>query len=511
VFFCDEKSHKNHARGFIVMAPLKTFFRFFFFIYKLTVYSNTMSFDIPGYYFDKKKNKLFKLNPTGPYSLSEIRKRLKQEEEEEAAAKKKKRQQREKPIPSITQFIRHRTLFGSNKAHAPTHPGVISLVSHLKQKQALRLDGPKETYQSVKVDMDNDEFIMADKKGITRFGYQCSPQFQVWASGFVGDYNHLGNVTSLHYKQKTTRRELMPVNGTANHPSRGGTFFEYGIKQQPPLTQDERSTFSSIRNNDSILGIPNSHIENVDSIPLYEYRIKKDTFWSSSYDQFHDTTVVGGERKLHIINSGFEHAHSRSINSDVFALCATPTHQCWVGLRNGTIGSIDLRSPPSSKKLQQQRKKDKFNFKLKEASSITHIRCLDHSPTGNDILVTCLDGSVSIYDKRNLQNNPVRRLTGHHNETHHHLGFDIDEKNNLLMLAGNDGYVRIWSLFRTNPEPIFTSTKYSRPVPAVSFINHNMESMALHDEQHARLPGVILFGACVENKPFTEIEYFSVL
>ncbi|KAI8889215.1 hypothetical protein K501DRAFT_146222, partial [Backusella circina FSU 941] len=405
-----------------------------------------MSFDIPGYYFDKKKNKLFKLNPTGPYSLSEIRKRLKAEQEEEAAAAKKQKRP-QKPIPNIHQFIHQRTLFGRNVHTHTTHPGMISLASRLKQKQTLRLDGPKETHQSIKVDMDKSEFIMANKKGIGRYGYRCRPRFQVWASGFISDES---NVTSLYYKQKH-----LLVNGTSNHPSRGGTFFEYRIQPQPPLTPEEAHTFSTIRNNDTILGIPNSHIDNIHSVPLYEYRIKRDTFWTSYFDPFQGTTVVGGERKLHIIHH--DHAHSRrSMHSDVFALYTTPAQTCWVGLRNGTLGAMDLRT------------NDKFHFKLKGTSSITQVRCLENG--GNEVLVVGMDGTVSIYDRRKPQKHPVRRLIGHHNETHQHLGMDIDETNHLLMLAGDDGYVRIWSLFRTKQDPIFTSRRYSRPVPGVCFM-----------------------------------------
>ena len=74
-----------------------------------------MSFKIPGYFLDQKTKKLYRIQPHGPFSLPELRKRVERERAREGTFLPLNEQIRPKPIPNClkkrdSDLSRHGTL-----------------------------------------------------------------------------------------------------------------------------------------------------------------------------------------------------------------------------------------------------------------------------------------------------------------------------------------------------------------------------------------------------------------
>jgi hypothetical protein len=511
-----------------------------------------MSFNIPGYFLDQKTKKLFKITSHGPFSLKELQKRLKAEEEQEAAEAASSRglntchasAKQRSPI-NITQFLRQRATLGSinnpllNNGATHNQSGIPFLMTQLKYRTKVELEGPKRIYDNMLVDLTSDpdygEIIMSHRSGkLVRFGYQVNPGFQVWKAG--SDWStESSDALSLQlgkYNFMLNGQERRTIVGTS-----GGNLWRHSVPILPPLQRDDLSqrfinADGSIRDDTNITPTPIvSYLDYTE--PSFDslFTKKKDLFWSSSiYDEY-DHVVVGGDQALYQLSSSFELVSSRKINSSIFTT-HLPTDQpntCWTGSRNGLIQCMDFRQ-------------NNINLfpKFKQSSSVVKIQ----TSTAFELLTMGMDGSVDIWDIRQPTNNsnhhhgrgnyrgdhqqqttsfpnPIRKLKGHVNESSSNLGFDIDLENNLLMLAGSDGFVRIWSIFSSNSnEPIWCSEKFSSPVPAAKFIvNQNQHpriqdgwtSLVKDPALSRQCPGIILFGANYEDNDASSIQWLNTI
>lgn len=533
-----------------------------------------MSFNIPGYFLDQKTKKLFKIQAHGPFSLKELKKRLEREarEEQEAAAaatssaagpstvgsslNRSSSSQQRSPT-TIRQFLRQRSL---NNPLINADSTLPFLMTQLKSRSQIQLEGPKHKYNNMLVDLTSDrdygEMIASYRTGrIARLGYQVNPGFQLWNAG--PDWNTEGNADVLSLQFGT--RSFM-LNGQACRTivgTSGGHLWRYSAPKLPPILNDEVSNVISTNSNNSSNFIRpqpiTSYLGYTESSLDCLFSMKKDLFWSCSLDDENDHLVVGGDQAIHQLTSTFDLVTSRKVNSSIFAthLPQDQPNLCYTGSRNGLIQLFDFR----------QKKQIHLTPKFKQSSSVTRIQSL---PGGFNLLTVGMDGSVDIWDTRQpvrgssfgkqkqINNNyrgnysdrgtegggwkqhqqpqqqtstiePIRKLKGHVNESSHHLGFDIDLENNLLMLAGSDGRVRIWSIFSSSSnEPLWCSEQFESLIPAAKFMvsQHQHPCMqdaifsslsALEGREAKQSPGVILFGAAKQDEEKSSIQWLTAL
>jgi hypothetical protein len=520
-----------------------------------------MSFNIPGYFLDQKTKKLFKIQPHGPFSLKELQKRLQKEEEEEIAAlaaastsasnSNTLKSSLLRPPTNITQFLRQRSF---NNSGSSTNGSTAFLMTQLKTRTTVQLEGPKHMYNDLLVDLTTDpndygEMIVSHRSGrLARSGYQVNPGFNIWNAH---DWETESSpILSLQFGTRNfmlNNQERRTIVGTS-----GGSLWRYSVPKLPPLLNDEASL---VTNNSGVIGqLPTtSYLGYTDSSLDCLFTRKKDLFWSSSFDDQNDHLVVGGDQAIYQLTSKFDFISSKKLNSSVFAthLPKDQPNICYTGSRNGSIQLIDFRQ-----------KNLYLSYKFRQSSSVTQIQSLN----GYELLTVGMDGSVDIWDRRqptrqstahkqqqhsgdyssrgNYQGNrgnrnggrggyykhqpqtqpnnttiePIRKLKGHINESSHHLGFDIDLENNLLMLSGGDGRVRIWSIFNSSSnEPIWCSDQYSNPIPAARFMVSQYPRLqdaflgqVCTGARHQG-PGVLLFGASKEDQEKSSIQWLTAI
>ncbi|KAL9541162.1 hypothetical protein MBANPS3_009273 [Mucor bainieri] len=474
-----------------------------------------MSFDIPGYFLDLKTKKYFKITPNGPYSLPELRKRLKREEEEEkqaaALALASKRlganhitSQHLKPT-HFSQYLRQRATLGTlDRAES----GMRFLLTRLKTRSSVHLHGPSSIYNNMLVAMTASH---TDDYGeiMWKVGQELSDNSDAQSL-------HLGS--RLFDMSGYTCRSVI---GTT-----AGTLWFRAFPVLPPLHREEVQHMfmqnGSIRQQDRTYECPGSYAGHCVSLSSQEYKQSKDLFWSSDVDDQHNTIVVGGDKKIYRLNNTFQLTQSRKTKSSVFAchaLKSQPDH-CWIGLRNGKIYMEDWRSPVTPKDKPRQ-------HDFEQSSSVYRIQTLDNVRTGHELVTLAMDGSIDVWDARkptkkrkSRRRSPLYSLKGHVNASSRHLGFDIDTENQLLMASGSDHCVRIWSLQRRNNtfDPLWTSEKYQAPIPAAKFMTAPSTYPKLQDGWSDLLPdsllsrkppGIMLFGTSQESNQVRSIEWLT--
>jgi hypothetical protein len=485
-----------------------------------------MSFNIPGYFLDQKTRKLYKITPSGPFSMPELRRRLQREEEEEKAAAEAALRERRKfsssnqqPITDISQYLRKRSTCTS-LSHKINN-GITCLMDRLKTRSSIAMPGsPQVVSRHTLAEVTNDpndygEMLIATQTQLQHYGYQVDPQFRLWKSNFQLSLRNA--VTSMHFSAShfDTHRDLLLTQG--------GELYRVITPRLPPLTYEEiEAAFmdcdGSIRDDNNpniVLDIPSAH--SISHLDLGTHRIfqrKKDLFWCSSVNDAQDRVVLGGDQKLYLLNSNFDCIVSCNIKSSVFSTYI-PQHRsdlCWVGLRNGTIQRFDTRS------------KSHINLssKFHQSSSIVKMHSLSNTGSGHDLLTVGMDGSVNIWDERKPKTHypghqpkqkdqvqPIYTLKGHVNESTRRLAFDLDLDSHLLLLSGSDHRVRLWSLLdlktsSSSSQPIWTSGKYAAPIPAAKLMCSVSKFPRLQEGWtfaypesvlSRKCPGVILFGA----------------
>lgn len=496
-----------------------------------------MSFDIPGYFLDLKTKKYFKITPHGPYSLPELRKRLKRQEEEgkqaAALAVASKRlganhisSQHLRPA-HFSQFLRQRATLGiMDRADS----GMRFLLTRLKTRSSVDLHGPSSIYNNMLVAMttqqtdDYGEMFISNRCSLQHFGYQVDPQFSLWKVG--QELSDNSDAQSMHVGSR-----LFDMNGYTCRSivgTTGGTLWFRAYPVLPPLHKEEVHHMfmqnGSIRQQqqDRIYECPGSYAGHCVSLASQEYKQAKDLFWSSDIDDLCNTIVVGGDKKLYRLNNTFQLMQSRKMKSSVFAchiLKSQPDH-CWIGLRNGKIYMEDWRCPVTPKDKAKQ-------HDFEQSSSVYKIQTLDHVRTGHELVTLAMDGSIDVWDarqptkkRRSRRRSPLYSLKGHVNASSRHLGFDMDTENQLLMASGSDHRVRIWSLQRRNNtfDPMWTSEKYQAPIPAVKFMTAPSTYPKLQDGWSDLLPGsllsrkppgIMLFGTSKESNQNRSIEWMT--
>ncbi|KAF4576956.1 hypothetical protein EYR36_004940 [Pleurotus pulmonarius] len=158
-----------------------------------------------------------------------------------------------------------------------------------------------------------------------------------------------------------------------------------------------------------------------------------------------------------------------------------------IGARNGDIARFDLRSSKpdvlgpllpgrfaadchaaagdTSRRNAQVRKRTARHGASR--TSVVHLDIIREW----QLLVSHMDGRLATYDLRFLRDTrPVRSFSGHVNTLTRRLGIAVDPTQNFLFAAGEDGWIRGWSLQTGQPlrPPSLSSpvTNGSKPPPA---------------------------------------------
>uniref|UniRef100_U9T9Q6 WD40 repeat-like protein n=1 Tax=Rhizophagus irregularis (strain DAOM 181602 / DAOM 197198 / MUCL 43194) TaxID=747089 RepID=U9T9Q6_RHIID len=184
--------------------------------------------------------------------------------------------------------------------------------------------------------------------------------------------------------------------------------------------------------------VEQSQIENrVLSLDVrYTYR-SGSTIWTSSFSEIDSSIALGSSRKLSVIQGWEEYpcVNNFKTNSDpdiVFAGC-----------RDGKLRIYDIRSDCSNSHYG-------IGPPISQQSPICHIRQIG----AWYILSDGMDGSLSLWDVRNERRNfdktyvyePVLEFKGNVNSTNIQYGFDVNLKEDIVAIAGQDNKVRFFSI-----------------------------------------------------------------
>ncbi|KAI8339793.1 hypothetical protein EDC96DRAFT_523086 [Choanephora cucurbitarum] len=482
-----------------------------------------MSFKIPGYFLDQKTKKLYRIQPHGPFSLPELRKRVEREEAEAAlkgagpSASKARPLSTRKP-PNLQQFLFSRT---TRRILSP-EMGFQSLMAQLRPRSRLQLQERKVMQNRMFVELiggpgDLGEMFIANHQTLlSHYGYQLDPQFSVWQ---VSQWRNNHSFMSLHLSNRMERYDgqiFQTLIGTL-----GGSLRQFVFPKLPPIQQEDARQAFLDEEQQRITTPQGNTIPSFSSFASYggyedmkilkSFERKKDLFWSSCIHDLFNQTVIGGDQKVYLLDSDiFRPIYSQKIESSIFATHISDHRPftSWLGQRNGRIQLMDSRDPRARVNITRQ---------FSHSSSVIYLQGLSDST----LLSSSLNGSVHLWDIRGAAK-PVRTLKGHVNESTFHLGTDFDSKNQLLMLSGNDGRVRIWSLNDTHRnDPIWTSSKFDVPVPAVKFMCNTDQYPRLQDCWSSilpdtpiasrQIPGVLLFGTTDEASDATYIEWMTAV
>ncbi|KAF7422807.1 hypothetical protein PC9H_010966 [Pleurotus ostreatus] len=169
--------------------------------------------------------------------------------------------------------------------------------------------------------------------------------------------------------------------------------------------------------------------------------------------------VIGAERQAVYIEDIDVGPPLRTLEtqSDVFSVYKSDS-LVYTGARNGDISRFDLRSskpdvlgPLLPGRFAANCDSIKGNTKTRKRNtghgtsrtSVVHLDIIREW----QLLVSHMDGRLATYDLRFLRDTrPVRSFNGHVNTLTRRLGIAVDPQQNFLFAAGEDGWIRGWSL-----------------------------------------------------------------
>lgn len=473
--------------------------------------------DIPGYFYDEEKNRHFKIMPTGPYSAAAINQRKREREREQQQQQKQQVRSTKRRHPldtsSLLEFHHNRSSlprlslrsmvgYGAKSIYKQLTPVGSMSLSHFGYGQYARAPLPQIDNMAVNMlpcDINqqlqnNGGDILVGYQGglITRYGCQVDPFFQVWATSQAWQCG--SSITSLHFGGSYRERGhwKQTVVGTSMGQDRhlSNRLWRASLPLAPPL--DELATERLILNHAE--GSIRANVLDQSTLPrpsvVASFIKPKDTFWSSFVADEQDVTLVGGERQLYVLSRGFDVVSQVPSKSAIFTTCLVDQQPqlAWIGRRDGRIVLVDTRQkPPPS--LQHA-----LHFYL--SSAVTHVKPLADSSSGHTLVAGAMDGSLCLLDTRlsipssssssqrakkgrphrwsdQPFSTPIRRFYGHTNDHSRNLAFDVDINLNLMVMAGADNVLRMWSLEDQNDEvhPFWSSTPYSGQVCQASILS----------------------------------------
>lgn len=405
--------------------------------------------------------------------MSELKKRLLEEEEASKINLKRPR-----PPPTLTELLRKRA------AGIPYKWSLSILLTRLRHSSTILLN---ENCRDPKAIFTTDGCIwLASKSGLYQLGYQLNPCFQIWTR--INTILFRGLVNTIYCS--SSPEEYTLLIGTSL-----GQLKKIVVPKKAELSPEEIQQLMSpttIPADGPLLvhfpgGPRNEDIK-------AEFQTRNDTIWSVAVDDKHSRILVGCEQQLCLLSYHLKHIQYKKTRSAVFVIQLSKYRSsALVGLRNGRVLSYDLRNTKLNDRLL-----------LTASSSVTRLVELDE----NVLLSVCLNGSIDIWDVK-APKKPIHSFRGHVNEASHGLAFDIDLKNKLLLVAGNDRRVRIWSF--SESMPIWTSEVFNSLITSAKLSIDSSEKQSnwpLYPISKHLNPGVLIF-TLEGNVP--AVKYYSIL
>ncbi|KAL1921829.1 uncharacterized protein VTP21DRAFT_10471 [Calcarisporiella thermophila] len=423
--------------------------------------SAPQAMEIPGFYYDAAKNRYFKIvaNSSGnhPYSSQSI-KRKRQEEIEQPT----------EPIsPQNIKFSGIRYLLRRNieyqyRSWANEGNARLCTVKGLCLRKTI-----KENFQSVKhilVEPKDNIFYASSNRSLHCFGFgYSSPDLN--PESFAISHNRLlwnspTEITSLNFGPE---RSIVSTNfGNANFPG------QVRIEMFP--TRTSLGEEISLDSASWVLNIPKSSV------------------WSSDV---HDQLIAAGATKKVVLATVADPTRRKRFimtGSDVFVARFCPGvggRSLLAGCRDGRVMLFDVREPNRDLHESGASQKMRGQLAIRYPSSVCEIQSVD----GDHLYVgSGMDGALYLFDTRCLRNNhpprpPLFSFNGHRNKLSLGLGFAVDSTGTGLAAAGNDGFIRLYTLGPTpDPNPILTLTpdhvrSTSEPCPTPDTIHEDNRSL----------------------------------
>lgn len=175
----------------------------------------------------------------------------------------------------------------------------------------------------------------------------------------------------------------------------------------------------------------------------------RSTVWTSTSSQVDEWIALGATKYISILSNysvpGARFTNVKT-NSDVFALDNDRylPSAIFAGCRDGRLLLFDIRCNP------KQSSPHGDGPRIKQSSPICNLKQV----SGWYVLGDGMDGSLSLWDIRNQRRNqnteestlPVLKYYGHVNSTKHQTGFAVNSCNSIVAIAGQDNFVRCFSI-----------------------------------------------------------------
>ncbi|CAI2167286.1 5115_t:CDS:10 [Funneliformis geosporum] len=363
--------------------------------------------EIAGYYYDHEKNRYFKIMPnktvgsSHPFSADSIGTKTKKAEEVKVIK-----------FSSAMSLLFDREINPNKPINVSKSENRQILVKSLRQIGTIKTNTMERLYiKDFRIHPSMNKIFYGDTSGvISQIKFKCASE------SCVEDYN----IQMLNFSSEITSMRLERTNlliGTSlGDPVSSGVMFVAKVC---------------------------SEIDPYGLEPKYAYN-SRSTIWTSSFSEIDSSIAVGSSQKLSVIQGWQETPFISNFKtySDVFALDFDryQPNVVFSGCRDGRLRIFDLRSDS----------RHGIGPMIDQKSPICHLKQIG----AWYILSDGMNGSVSLWDIRNekknydkaYDNKPVIEFEKNVNSTNIQYGFDINLKEDILSIAGQDNKVRFFSI-----------------------------------------------------------------
>ncbi|PKY27070.1 WD40 repeat-like protein [Rhizophagus irregularis] len=369
--------------------------------------------EIPGYYYDHEKNRYFKIMPnkavgsSNPFSADSITKRVEEKARELVIPNQ---------IPNGISLLLDREINFNKPIYTFKSENRQILIKSLRQVGSIIPTAIERTpIKDFQIHPYFNKILYGDSFGnISQMKIKCT------SSSCMEIYNdQMAKLTSEISSVRLDRTDLLMATTLGDTVASGNMY---------------------------ILKLPSGPYRDTALDVRYTYR-SGSTIWTSSFSEIDSSIALGSSRKLCVIQGWEEYpcVNNFKTNSDVFALDFDRYQPdiVFAGCRDGKLRIYDIRSDCSNSHYG-------IGPPISQQSPICHIRQIG----AWYILSDGMDGSLSLWDVRNERRNfdktyvyePVLEFKGNVNSTNIQYGFDVNLKEDIVAIAGQDNKVRFFSI-----------------------------------------------------------------
>lgn len=431
--------------------------------------------EIPGYYFDREKNRYFRITATGPHSRDAIKKaeqtaEIQQENED---AKRIRNPLKRIGDDHIYQYLYSRQT--TSNISSATLINACNRALYRQMKPARQLDNYERYSCTGLADFRSGEAIVTYGQGLLmRYGYQCEPRFQMWnmatpwhASSSSVTSLQLGPCYTTNMQEGTYRQT---VYGTSFAPRKTAELWRYSFPSRidMDIDMDDDNPSNMIRT---------IAREQPSAVLDCRFSLKKSCLWTTHYAQ--DKVVVGGDHGAYMLTPSFDVlGQIRTKTAVLTAQCMeNGRQQAWIGCRDGRLFLFDARKPQPAKSITQS------------DVATAHVVSLDSSGLEHQVLSVDIERSIKIWDMRCLRrerqgslHRPIKHLYGHDTTAGQHIAFDVSHHSRTVALVDGQQQLHFWSLDSNTLDntPFWTSSHFEKTrIQSIHFIDasqHNTPS-----------------------------------